>query len=157
MAALTVTGDPDEADEVTQEAFIRLFDSLGRLKEPKAVSGWLTRTAANIARDRRRFTRIRGWLGAGRKAPEAQPDRAPSPEALAARREMEDVVARWSEANLTDSQRLVVQLRVGEEMTFEEIAAELGISASAAKTHFARAREKLKVLAGRLRAGDDYE
>jgi len=149
QAVLAMTGSMEEADEVTQEAFIRLYERLGSIREPRAVSGWVVRTALNVARSRKRFAKIRGWLGAARKAPEGEPSLCPSPESQAALHEMGAIVEAWSEARLSDAQRVVMQLRVGEQMTFEEIARELGISASAAKAHFARARDKLRAMEAR--------
>ena len=50
-------GDPREAEEVTQEAFVRAFRSLGKLSEPVAFLGWLLRIARNLATDRLRGRR----------------------------------------------------------------------------------------------------
>jgi len=143
-AALAVSGDMDEADEVAQEAFIRLFGKISSIRDPGALGRWLTQTAANIARDRRRFGRLRRWLvgSAGEAHSEPSPD--PSPEVQAARREAEGIIARWSEARLSARERLILQLFAGEEMTIEEIAGELGIGPSTVKTHLSRAREKLR-------------
>jgi len=150
-AALAATGDIDEADDVTQEAFVRLFERMEKIREPEAIGGWLVRTAINIARDRRRFRRLRSWLGASRDA-ESEPSPSPSPEASAARREAAEKFDAWSRARLSERERLVIQLRGGEEMTIAEIARELGISESAVKTHLARAREKLRP----FMIGDDH-
>ena len=46
--------DSREAEDVTQEAFLRAFRSLHKLKEPKAFLGWLLRIARNQATDRMR-------------------------------------------------------------------------------------------------------
>jgi RNA polymerase sigma-70 factor (ECF subfamily) len=143
-AALAATGDMDEADEVTQEAFVRLFGKISSIKQAEAVGGWLTRTAVNAAHDRRRFRKLRAWFGRGVQDAQAEPSPVPSPEAQAARAEAGRIIASWSEARLSERERLVLQLRVGEEMTIEEIAHELEISPSAVKTHLARAREKLR-------------
>lgn len=143
-AALTVTGNVEEADEVTQEAFVRLFDRISSIEHPEAVGGWLMRTAINIAHDRKRFERVRGWFGIGTKDADCEPSQNASPETQVAHAEMEWVIGRWSEARLSERERVVVQFRAGEGMTVEEIARELGISPSAVKTHLARAREKLR-------------
>ena len=142
-AALAATGDVEEADEVTQEAFIKLFERMGSIRDPEAVGGWLVRTAINTAHDRRRFGRLRAWFGASKDA-SLEPSPEPSPEVAMARREAREKFEAWSRARLSERERLVVQLRGGEEMTIEEIGRELGISASTVKTHLARAREKLR-------------
>lgn len=150
-AALAATGDMDEADEVTQEAFVRLFGKISSIRNPEAVGGWLVRTAVNAAHDRRRFRRLRAWFGRGAQDACSEPSSAPSPEAQAARAEAGRIIAGWSEAKLSERERLVLQLRAGEEMTIEEIARELRISASAVKTHLARAREKLRPVLERIK------
>jgi RNA polymerase sigma-70 factor (ECF subfamily) len=50
-------GDLREAEDITQESFLRAFRSLRRLKEPRAFLGWLMRIARNLATDRLRVRR----------------------------------------------------------------------------------------------------
>lgn len=150
-AALAATGNVEEADEVTQEAFVRLFERMGSIRDPEAIGGWLVRTAVNVARDRRRFWKLRAWFGVSLDA-DQEPSSEPSPETTAARREAMEIFDAWSRARLSEKERLVIQLRGGEEMTIEEIARELGVSASAVKTHLARAREKLRPFIKRAEA-----
>jgi RNA polymerase sigma-70 factor (ECF subfamily) len=142
-AALAATGDVEEADEVTQEAFVKLFERLETIRDPEAVGGWLVRAAVNVARDRRRWRKVRGWFGGGTDASLA-PATDPSPETSVSQSEAVDVIRMWGEAMLSEKEKLVIQLRGGEEMTIEEIARELGISLSAVKTYLARARKKLE-------------
>ncbi len=142
-AALAVTADIEEADEVTQEAFIRLFGKIESIRDPQAVGGWLVRTAVNIARDRARWRRLRAWFGRVAKDAQEETTAEPSPEARAARKEALEKFDAWSRARLSSRERVVFMLRAGEGMTIEEIARELGIGVSTVKTHLARAREKL--------------
>lgn len=152
-AALAVAGDMDEADDIAQEAFVRLFDKISTIEDPDAVCGWLMRASVNIARDRQRFKRIRAWFGKSRVSDKDQADSTYSPDILAARNEMQRLILAWAEARLSEKERLVLQLRAGEEMKIEEISKELGMKSSTVKTHLARAREKLKPLRKKFGGG----
>ncbi len=156
-AALVVSGSVEEADEVTQEAFVKLMGHIETISDPEAVGAWLVRTAVNEARDRRRFRRIRAWFGAAVSPADDQASVEASPEVLAGRNEMMRLFDVWQQARLSDRERLVVQLRAGEEMTFAEIAHALSMSVSSAKTHWTRARTKLAGLRRRVGKGDADE
>lgn len=107
--ALAITRRPADADEVTQETFLRAFRRLRRLRDPARFGPWLTQIARNAARDllRRR-------------------QRATAP--LVDDVEGEDVtdaldtaaVRAWRD--LPDAQRLVCWLHVMHDMSFREIA-----------------------------------
>lgn len=77
--ALVVTGDPDEADDVVQETFLRMQRSLHQYRGEAGFTAWLYRVTRSVALDRlrrtarrdRRRRRFAGWLGDGAPAPEA--------------------------------------------------------------------------------------
>ncbi len=52
-------GDRQQADDLAQEAFLRAWQELGRLREPRAFSGWLRRLAVRLLIDVRRLKRLR--------------------------------------------------------------------------------------------------
>jgi len=145
-AAVAVIRDPDEADEIAQEVFVKLHSNIQRLNDPNAISAWLVKTSANLARDRLRFRRIRRWFFAGNRGVDDIQSDMPSPETTASRSQMFDVFSRWAKAKLSARERVVLQLKLGEEMTFQEIAQSLNVSTSTAKTHYNRAMAKLEAL-----------
>ncbi len=49
--ALGIAGDPTDAEDLTQEAFIKAYLSLSQLKEPEKFGPWLRRIAQNHCRD----------------------------------------------------------------------------------------------------------
>ena len=141
--ALAVVRDLDEADDITQDVFVRLFKKMHAIRDSRSLKSWLMKTAYNLACDRRRYRIIRGWFQ-GREDPEEvagedNPERVAQVELL-------ETVRGWMEAELSKKESLVWQLKVGEEMTLEEIAKDLGMSLSSVKTHYYRAKDKLKKL-----------
>jgi RNA polymerase sigma-70 factor (ECF subfamily) len=52
--AYLFTGDPDEAEDITQEAFIRAFHSIGKFDPSRPERAWVLSIAANLARNRLR-------------------------------------------------------------------------------------------------------
>src|SRR5687767_14908852 len=83
--ALRLSRDPHAAADLTQDTFLRAWRHRGRLRDPRAVRGWLFRIAANLWRDRLR----RGRSPVARAGPldETEPGAAHSPERTAAGRE----------------------------------------------------------------------
>ncbi len=49
---LRLARDPDRADDLTQETFLRAHQRLGTLKDPVALEAWLFRIATNVCYDR---------------------------------------------------------------------------------------------------------
>ncbi len=141
FAALAVVQDLDEADDITQEVFVKLYTNLAKLRNPKALKSWLVKTAYNKACDRRRFLKIRGWFNK-----REDPDTLVQANNLSQieNAQLREVINSWSENKLSAQESIVLQLKVGDEMTFEEIAEVLNSNASTAKTHYYRALEKLK-------------
>jgi RNA polymerase sigma-70 factor (ECF subfamily) len=126
-AALAVLGRAADAEDATQEAFLRAFASLGTLRDPGAFGPWLVRIARNAALDRRKRPRER-----------------PLPELAAPAHDesAEDAVAAWR--RLPEEERLVAWWRIAEGMPFREIATLLGTSKSAVDRTFRRALERMR-------------
>jgi RNA polymerase sigma-70 factor, ECF subfamily len=150
---LTLLRDADEADNLTQECFLRAYQSMSSFRGESSLETWLLRIAANLARDHVRNRRTSFWkrlLGLSDDgdgwaesvpAPEASPERA-----LLVR---EEVRAVWDAANqLSQQQRAVFLLRFVEDMELNEIATVLGLQVGSVKTHLFRA---LQTVRGRLR------
>ena len=117
--ALAVTGRPADAEEATQDAFLRAFRSLRRLRAPERFGPWLTQIARNAARD---F--VRGAVRRRRIDGELAYEPVHSSDA-----EDDDPAIRAWRA-LPDDQRLVCWLHVMHDMPFRDIAHLLDQSAS---------------------------
>lgn len=137
-----------DALDVAQEVFLRLLRSAPAFASDAAARGWLRTTTCRLAIDSWRRTRTR--KSAERDAP---PPRAPEAPALTIDRDEFRARLRAALGALSDSQRQVVLAKLIDGLTFAEIAEELEIAASTAKTHFVRGLEHLR----RQLGGSGYE
>jgi RNA polymerase sigma-70 factor (ECF subfamily) len=138
--AARVLGDAAEAEDVAQEAMLRLWHAAAdwRSDGPAQPATWLHRVVANLAIDRLR----RSGRATGLDA--ETPDDAPGPEARLT--EAERMAALDAAlATLPERQRQAVVLRHIEGMSNPEIAEVLGIGVEAVESLTARGKRALKV------------
>lgn len=131
--ALRITGHPDRAEDVVQDAFLRAFEGLGGFRGDAPFGAWLKRVVANIAIDR---------LRAERRLL-SDPDRL---DALAAEGGGPErpLDALGLLARLGPAARTVLVLHDLEGYSHAEIAAACGHSESWSKSVLARARARLQ-------------
>ena len=143
MLALRLLGHEEDARDVTQEAYLRAYRGLPKFRGDAQFSTWLYRITANCASTHlgRRARNRHEVLD--EDASIADPHPAIDPEAradqAALRAQLTDALRR-----LPPKLRAVVVLRDIYDLSHEAIAAELGISESAAKVRLHRARRKLR-------------
>jgi RNA polymerase sigma-70 factor (sigma-E family) len=133
--AVVLTGDRSLAEELVQEAFVRLQRS-GALPAPGAELAYLRRTVVNLSHGHHRHLRV-----VRSRRLDRQPDGAAA-ELDAVRRDGQQQIAAAVRA-LPDRQRDCIVLRFYAELTDTEIADALGISPGSVKTHLHRARAAL--------------
>jgi RNA polymerase sigma-70 factor (ECF subfamily) len=154
--ALRLTGDEDDARDVVQESYLRAYRGLKRFRGDAQFTTWLYRITANCAsnqlrrRARHRHEELDDETGPVVEA--ADHDPASLAEASDLRTRVEDALA-----ELPPRLRAVVVLRDVYDLPHEAIAAELGISESAAKVRLHRARRKLRAQVFPGRDDDDVE
>ncbi len=145
--AFRITGDEADAEEVTQEAFLRAYTKLSTFRQDASFSTWVNRIAMNTAftlieRRHRDVTRSAERSDGSGMAVEftdtaARPDQVLlAGEAAAMRRE--------ALAALTPMERTAFTLRHMEEMGIPEIATALNVTANSAKQAVFRAVSKLR-------------
>jgi len=127
-----------EADDVTQEAFMRLWANPAQIREAKALKGWLMRVAANLVMDRFRRKPMEELEAAdevadGALGAEAHVDRA------RVGKEIDAAIA-----SLPERQKLALTLVHFEQMTNIAAAATMEISVDALESLLSRARRGLK-------------
>ena len=145
---LRLMGNPSDAMDLLQEVFLGVYRNLHRFRGDAKFSSWLFRIAHNKAIDLSRRKRLLAGmpLNAEREADPLESllaDRQQEPEISLMHSELNrQIVERLSQLPL--AQRLVVELKVFQSMTFEEIADMQDISENTAKTRFYAALKKLK-------------
>ncbi len=140
--AYLVLGDAAEAQDATQEAFVRAFGALARFRDGAPFRPWLLRIVANGARNRRRSAGRRRGLQL--RAQEATPRdaAAPSPEELALIAERRASLLAAVNA-LSADDRLVIGARYFLDLSEAEIAALAGVAPGTVKSRLSRARSRL--------------
>lgn len=147
--ALHLTGNPHDAEDLTQDVFVRVFNSLSQYK-PGTFEGWLHRITTNLFLDRvRRRKRIRfDWMGDddGSVATSDSFDRherSGQPEDAFDMVHLEpDILDALAE--LPPEYRAAVVLSDIEGLSYEEIAATLGIKMGTVRSRLSRARARLR-------------
>ncbi len=148
--------DRDDAEEVLQMVYLAVLDGHARYDGRSAFRTWLfgviRRTAASVRR--RRWLRRALLL---RNAHRVARPRAPAAaDAELARRDGDERLARAladALARLSERQRALLQLVFYHDLTVDEAAVALGISAGSARTHYARGKARLAALLAHERAG----
>jgi RNA polymerase sigma-70 factor (ECF subfamily) len=145
---LRLARDPQRADDLTQETFLRVHQRLERLKDIAALDAWLYRIATNLCYDRLRQREHRRpalpLLSVGEhEEAVVVDDAALRPDQLLEQSDMSDCVLRFL-TRLSQSQREVLLLHDLQGFTGPEIAEQLGISLHNVKIRLHRARTRLK-------------
>lgn len=138
--AYRMLGNPTEAEDVAQEAFVRAYTQLHTYKDTHRFSTWLLSIASHLSIDqlrRRRFLALPlenvpflEWIA----------DVGPSPEQSALRRETADDMQRILDT-LPVKYRAVLLLRYWHDFSYEEIAQTLDLTPALVKARLHRARE----------------
>ncbi len=141
--ALRVVGDPHEAEDITQEAFVRAWLALPNFRGQAQFRTWLYQIVTNLCCNRLPRLR-RDLLAMGDEAAAQVPD-APDadPAATVEAGERRAFLHQQIEA-LPESYRMVVSLRYQQELSYEEIASVLSLPVGTVKTGLFRARARLR-------------
>jgi RNA polymerase sigma factor (sigma-70 family) len=139
--AYRLSGNPQDAEDLTQETFVRVFRSLADFS-PGTFEGWLHRITTNLFLDMvRRRQRIR--FDALPEDTERLPGASPSPEQVYADTHLDPQVQAALDA-LSPEFRVAVVLCDIEGLTYEEIAATLGIKLGTVRSRIHRGRVQLR-------------
>lgn len=143
--AWRLVGRREEAEEIAQEAFLRLYRSLPEFRGESRIGTWLYRTVSRLAIDHLRRERLRRKIFFFRSGDDEQsdpvelavdPGATPQDDLLAREtgERMQQVLQK-----LPPRQKAVFVLRHMEEMPLKEIAATLGLQEGTVKAHLHRA------------------
>ena len=148
--AVNLLDDRDEALDLSQEVFLRVFRTIHRFRGQSSLRTWIYRIAVNQARNRHRFWRRR------RRADQVSLEdhvslhgelvstRQATPERELAQKELGDRLQRALN-NLPFDQRTAIVLREVDGLSYDEIAFSLGVAIGTVKSRLTRARQALRL------------
>jgi RNA polymerase sigma-70 factor (ECF subfamily) len=150
---LGMVRDPDAAQTLTQECFLKAYQKRGSFRGEASVVVWLLKIAVNLARDHRRSRMREFWHRLYSSSEEVADlgQRLPDPHASQERVLLgrEEVAGVWAAVEkLSPQQHAIFILRFVEEMSLEEIAEATSLKVGTVKAHLFRAvhaiRQRLK-------------
>jgi RNA polymerase sigma-70 factor, ECF subfamily len=149
--AMNLLGDRDEALDLSQEVFLRVFRTIHRFRGQSSLRTWIYRIAVNQARNRHRFWRrrhradqvsldqhIAAYGDDFRSGRETTPDR------VLAQKELAEQLQQALD-HLPFDQRTAIVLREIDGLSYEEIAFSLGVAVGTVKSRLTRARQALRL------------
>ncbi len=148
--ALRMAGDRAEAEDLTQEAFLKAWQGLRSFQGDSAFSTWLYRLTATVCIDYLRRKKRRLEVETAESLEDAPPwaepaDPAQDPHRQLERSELKRAVARGLTA-LPDHHRQALVLRELCGLSYQEISEKLGLDLGTVKSRIARARLALRKL-----------
>jgi RNA polymerase sigma-70 factor (ECF subfamily) len=148
--SLNLLGDHNEALDLSQEVFLRIFRTIHSFRGQSALRTWIYRIVVNQARNRQRWWRRR------HRAQQVSLDEhirdhgdfpeqsdGGSPDRILGRKELADRI-RAALDRLPFDQKTALVLREIDGLSYEEIGFSLGVAVGTVKSRLARARESLR-------------
>lgn len=142
-------GDPDLAESITQDCFLKAYNGRANFRGECSVNTWLTSIAVNLIRDQQRLQKFRFWRQARATAIDVTdaanflPSHESSPESrVLVKEKAAQVIAALQ--NLSPKQRTIFLMRFTEEMDLAEIAAVTRMPINTVKTHLHRALKSVR-------------
>jgi len=154
--ALSLLRSPEEAEDVVQEVFLEVYQTVGRFRGETALRTWLYRLATSRAlkvrqkaRTKKRFAIMTSLFGDDNDVLHHPRDDRNPQVLLEDQQDLQQVVA--AIARLPDAQQVAFTLRHEQELSYEDIAAVLRTTVPAVESLLYRARQTLrKFLPSRL-------
>ncbi len=131
--------DPEVAADVTQDAFVRAWQRLPKLRDPGAFEGWLKTTAMNLVRDHFRSNRDERPLDESNPMPSGEDGPAQMVEQADADHSVREAIL-----DLPDHQREVVRMHYLEGRSVTEIMEALDLPKGTVVSRLSRGRKSLR-------------
>ena len=148
--AYRLTGNYDDANDVAQDAFLRVFNAIGTFRGDSSFSTWLFRITTNVFLDERKKakshpqTSLDEYLELGESSVARQiEDPSPTPEAVLEESERAQLLQK-AVGDLPEYQRAMVTLYHTQQKSYEEIAEIMDLPIGTVKSRLNRARLALK-------------
>jgi len=143
--AYLLLGDPDDAEDIAQETFLRAWNHLKRFDPTRPLKPWLLSITANLSRNRRRSAGR--YLAALTRAFRDEPAPASVEEKSTQYMEANDL--RKAVQTLNEPDQQVVYLRYFMDLSVAETAEVLQVAEGTVKSRLSRALEKLRAIVKR--------
>ena len=146
--ALRMTGNSEDAADMTQEAFIKAYNSLQAFRGDSKFSVWLYRIVSNVCLDFLRSKNRRPTVSLSVEDDDGEDtqldvaDESQSPELLLDRKLTRESVRRGLDS-LPPDYRQILLLREIQGLSYDEIAQALGLEVGTVKSRIFRARKRL--------------
>jgi len=142
-------GGRAEVEDLTQEVFLRVYRSIGRVNVEQSLFSWIYRIALNLCIDELRKRKVKRILAleTAEEASDHSPmlrETAGASDDLMSQEKKDQILSALRK--LTPAHRTALVLREYEDMSYKEIANALHITEQAVKSRIFRAREELKDL-----------
>ncbi|MFM7234325.1 MAG: RNA polymerase sigma factor [Flavobacteriales bacterium] len=150
IVCMRYTRDSDQAMDVLQEGFLKVFNNLEKYTGVGTFEGWMRRIMVNLSIDR--FRRLKHDLIMLKEQNDIEQLQSESEEDLDDSDENEEIYDITPEQiidamqQLTPAYRTVFNLYVYEDYTHQDIAEALGISVGTSKSNYAKAKKNMKKL-----------
>jgi RNA polymerase sigma factor (sigma-70 family) len=133
--------DHDQADEIVQEVFVKVYNALKKFRGESSVYTWLYRITVNVALNTLRKQRVRDFIRIDEFF-EMPNDENEQPDAIVEKDEQQKLIEE-AIAKLPEKQKAVFILRYHEELSYEEISHILRTSIGGLKANYFHAAKKI--------------
>ncbi len=133
--------DHDQADDVVQEVFVKIYSALKQFRAESSVYTWLYRITVNVALNALRKQKVRDFIRIDEYF-EAAEDREEQPDAIIEKNEQQQLIEE-AIARLPEKQKAVFLLRYYDELSYEDISQILKTSIGGLKANYFHAAKKI--------------
>ncbi len=163
---LRYVGNREEAHDLTQQVFMRVYRSLPRLNKPASFSTWIHQIAANLCRDwikqrrRRPAVSLENLQETGsadlHKSPALTlfPEASQHPDRIVSRNELRELIEKALQ-EIPEEQRVVVIMKEYQGLKFTEIAEALGAPVNTVKSRLYYGLSALRKILTRWQLDDE--
>ena len=149
-AAYLITRNKALAEEIAQDAFLRVYERIGQFDGERPFAPWFFRIVTNLAikaakKEARTFSLDSPMTDSEETILELIPDKLPEPDDKIAMQQLQEEV-RQALNKLTPKQRSVIVMRYYLDMSETEMSDKLEIAPGTVKWHLYAARERLRTL-----------
>lgn len=141
--AFRLMGRNDEAEDIVQEAMVKVWQKIGKMKDSEAYRSWLCRIVINLCYDHLRQRKLKMEAGADEKTWKLLSDRISSGNSVPLENEEIAMVIETLTASLSPKQKVVFVLSETEGLSPDEIASETGMGKQTIKANLHYARKKI--------------